>query len=151
MPWQLVTYMFLHADLGHIFFNLFALWIFGQAIENLWGSKRFLVYYLLTGIGAAVIHMFMSSYFTYTLGASGAVYGILLAFGMMFPDKYIILLIPPIPIKAKYFVMIFGALELFSGLTNPSSGIAHFAHLGGLLVGYILIKFWKLKKPEHYI
>lgn len=151
MPWQLITYMFLHANLGHIFFNLFALWIFGQSIENLWGSKRFLIYYLLTGIGAAVIHMFIGGYFTYTLGASGAVYGILLAFGMMFPDKYIILLIPPIPIKAKYFVMIFGAIELMSGLTNPGSGVAHFAHLGGLLVGYILIKFWGIKKPEHYV
>ncbi|MEX0721903.1 MAG: rhomboid family intramembrane serine protease [Balneolaceae bacterium] len=148
-PWQLVTYMFLHASLGHIFFNLIALWIFGQAIENLWGSKRFLLYYMLTGVGAALIHMWIGGSGAPTIGASGAVYGILLAFGMMFPDKYIILLIPPIPIKAKYFVMIFGAFELFSGLTNYSPGIAHFAHLGGLVVGFILIKFWKLKKPEH--
>lgn len=151
MPWQLLTYMFLHADLSHIFFNLIALWIFGQAIENLWGSKRFLIYYLLTGIGAAVLHLFLGGYFSYTLGASGAVYGILLAFGMMFPDRYILLLIPPIPIKAKYFVLIFGALELFSGFTLPTSGIAHFAHLGGLLVGFILIKMWKIKKPDQYI
>lgn len=151
LPWQLVTYMFLHADLGHIFFNLFALWIFGQAIENLWGSKRFLIYYLLTGVGAALIHMWIGSSGAPTIGASGAVYGILLAFGMMFPDKYIVLLIPPIPIKAKYFVMIFGALELFSGLSNPNSGVAHFAHLGGLVVGFILIKVWNIKKPEHFI
>jgi membrane associated rhomboid family serine protease len=147
MPWQLVTYMFLHADLSHIFFNLFALWIFGQAIENLWGTKRFLMYYFLTGIGAAIIHMLVGGYFTYTIGASGAVFGILLAFGMMFPNQYIILLFPPIPIKAKYFVGIYGAIELFSGLSRADSGVAHFAHLGGLIVGFILIKLWKIKKP----
>lgn len=149
-PWQLVSYMFLHASLGHIFFNLFALWIFGQAIENLWGSKRFLIYYMLTGIGAALIHMWISGGGAPTIGASGAVYGILLAFGMMFPDKYIMLLIPPIPIKAKYFVAFYGAIELFSGLTRSNSGVAHFAHLGGLLVGFILIKVWGLKKPSQY-
>lgn len=150
-PWQLVTYMFLHANFGHIFFNLIALWIFGQAIENLWGSKRFLVYYILTGVGAAVIHMFISGTGAPTIGASGAVYGILLAFGMMFPDRYIMLLIPPIPIKAKYFVVGYGLLELYNGLTRPDSGVAHFAHLGGIVVGIILIKYWKLKKPENYI
>lgn len=148
LPWQLVTYMFLHADLSHIFFNLFALWIFGQAIENLWGTKRFIIYYLLTGIGAALIHMTVGGYFTYTIGASGAVFGILLAFGMMFPDRYIILLFPPIPIKAKYFVAIYGGIELFSGLSRADSGVAHFAHLGGLIVGFILIKMWKIKKPS---
>jgi membrane associated rhomboid family serine protease len=105
---------------------------------------------MLTGIGAAVIHMFLGGYFTYTLGASGAVFGILLAFGMMFPDRYIMLLIPPIPIKAKYFVMIYGAFELFQGLSLPNSGVAHFAHLGGLAVGYALIKLWGLKKPDNY-
>lgn len=149
MPWQLVTYMFLHADLSHIFFNLFALWIFGQAIENLWGTKRFITYYLLTGVGAALIHMLVGGYFTYTIGASGAVFGILLAFGMMFPDQYIILLFPPIPIKAKYFVGIYGGIELFYGLSRADSGVAHFAHLGGLLVGVILIKLWKIKKPAY--
>lgn len=148
-PWQLVTYMFLHADLSHIFFNLFALWIFGQAIENLWGTKRFIVYYFLTGIGAALVHMLVGGYFTYTIGASGAVYGILLAFGMMFPNQYIILLFPPIPIKAKYFVAIYGGIELFSGLARTDSGVAHFAHLGGLLVGFILIKLWKIKRPGY--
>lgn len=149
MPWQLVTYMFLHGNVGHIFFNLFALWIFGQAIENLWGTRRFMVYYLLTGIGAALIHMLVSNYFDYTIGASGAVFGILLAFGMMFPDRYIILLFPPIPIKAKYFVGIYGVMELLSGLSRADSGVAHFAHLGGLLVGFILIKVWKIKKPAY--
>ena len=149
-PWQLVTYMFLHAGFAHILFNLFALWIFGQAIENFWGTKRFTTYYFLTGIGAAVIHMFIGGGGAPTVGASGAVFGILLAFGMMFPDRYIILLIPPIPIKAKYFVAIFGAIELFSGVMRPGSGIAHFAHLGGMVVGFVLIKLWGLKGEKYY-
>ena len=147
MPWQLFSYMFLHADMGHLFFNLLALWIFGQSIEHLWGTRRFITYYMLTGMGAAIIHMIVSGYFTYTIGASGAVFGILLAFGMMFPNQYIILLFPPIPIKAKYFVGIYGAIELLSGLTRPDSGVAHFAHLGGLFVGFILIRYWKINRP----
>ncbi|MTI87957.1 MAG: rhomboid family intramembrane serine protease [Balneolaceae bacterium] len=149
-PWQLVTYMFLHANFGHIIMNLFALWIFGQSIENLWGSKRFFAYYFLTGIGAALIHMWIGGTGAPTIGASGAVFGILLAFGMMFPDRYIMLLIPPIPIKSKYFVMIYGAIELVSGIGNPTGGVAHFAHLGGIIVGFILIKVWGLKKPQQY-
>lgn len=143
--WQLVTYMFLHGGIGHLIFNLFALWIFGQAIENFWGTKRFVIYYFLCGIGAAIIHMFIGGGGAPTVGASGAVFGILIAFGMMFPERYIMLLIPPIPIKAKYFVMIFGAIELFSGVMRPGSGIAHFAHLGGMIVGFILIKYWGIK------
>lgn len=148
--WQLVSYMFLHASLGHIFFNLFALWMFGQAIENFWGTNRFVVYYFLTGIGAALLHMMIGGGGAPTLGASGAVYGILLAFGMMFPERPIMLLFPPIPIKAKYFVAIFGAIELISGLTRANSGVAHFAHLGGMLVGFILIKYWGLKSQDSY-
>lgn len=144
-PWQLVSYMFLHASFGHVLFNLFALWIFGQGIENYWGTKRFTIYYFLTGIGAALLHMWISGTGAPTVGASGAVFGILIAFGMMFPDRYIILLIPPIPIKAKYFVAIFGAIELFSGIMRPDSGIAHFAHLGGMVIGFLLIKLWGLK------
>jgi len=147
-PWQLVTYMFLHADFGHIFFNLFALWMFGQAIEYEWGTKRFATYYFVTGIGAGLLQLLvgildMNS--APVVGASGAVYGILLAFGMMYPNNYIMLLIPPIPIKAKYFVIIFGVLELFSGVANLNSGIAHFAHLGGMLFGYILIRYWRAR------
>lgn len=149
-PWQLITYMFLHASFGHVIFNLFALWIFGQSIENFWGTNRFVIYYFLTGMGAALIHMWIGGGGAPTVGASGAVYGILLAFGMMFPDRYIILLIPPIPIKAKYFVLIFGVIELFSGVMRPNSGIAHFAHLGGMVVGYILIKYWGLKGEKEY-
>lgn len=149
--WQLVSYMFLHAGFGHIFFNLFALWMFGQAIENYWGTRRFTIYYFLTGIGAALLHMLIGAGGAPTLGASGAVYGILLAFGMMFPERPIMLLFPPIPIKAKYFVAGFGVIELISGLSRADSGVAHFAHLGGMLVGFILIKYWGLKgESSHY-
>lgn len=140
-PWQLVGYMFLHGGLMHILFNMFALWMFGQAIESTWGTNRFVFYYFLTGIGAGLLQMFVSS--SIVIGASGAVYGILLAFGMMFPNQYIYLLIPPIPIKAKYFVIFYGAIELFSGIGNLNSGVAHFAHLGGMLIGFILIMYWK--------
>lgn len=148
--WQLISYMFLHAGLGHIFFNLFALWMFGQAIENYWGTHRFTVYYFLTGIGAALLHMVIGGGGAPTLGASGAVYGILLAFGMMFPDRPIMLLFFPVPIKAKYFVAGFGVIELLSGLSRANTGVAHFAHLGGMLVGFILIKYWGLKSENHY-
>lgn len=148
--WQLVTYMFLHAGFGHIFFNLFALWMFGQSIENFWGTRRFTIYYFLTGIGAALLHMLIGGGGAPTLGASGAVYGILLAFGMMFPERPIMLLFPPIPIKAKYFVAIFGVIELVSGISRTNSGVAHFAHLGGMLVGFILIKYWGLKSEDSY-
>ena len=149
-PWQLVTYMFLHGGFGHIFFNLFALWMFGQSIENYWGTKRFTMFYFLTGIGAAILHMFIGGGGAPTIGASGAVYGILLAFGMMFPNREIMLLIPPIPMKAKYFVALFGVIELISGISRTDSGVAHFAHLGGMLVGYILIKYWGIRGEEYY-
>lgn len=141
-PWQLVTYMFLHGNISHILFNLFALWIFGQQIENLWGTRRFVIYYFLCGIGAALLHMFVAP--SPVIGASGGVFGILLAYGMTFPNRYIMLLIPPIPIKAKYLVIGYGLFELFNGVTSLSTGIAHFAHLGGMIVGFFLIKKWKL-------
>ncbi|MGM0588618.1 MAG: rhomboid family intramembrane serine protease [Bacteroidota bacterium] len=143
MPWQLVSYMFLHAGFGHILFNMFALWMFGQAIENLWGTRRFAIYYFLTGIGAALLHMWISGGGAPTLGASGAVYGILLAFGMMFPERPIMLLFFPVPIKAKYFVAIFGGLELLNGIFSQNTGIAYFAHLGGMVAGFIIIKYWQ--------
>lgn len=145
MPWQFITYMFLHGGLAHIFFNLFALWMFGQSIENLWGTRRFVIYYFLTGIGAALIHILVTGATVPMVGASGAVYGILLAFAMMFPNRLIFLIFLPVPIKAKYFVLIFGALELFSGVTSLQTGIAHFAHLGGMVVGFILIKLWRIR------
>ncbi|MDA3820671.1 MAG: rhomboid family intramembrane serine protease [Candidatus Delongbacteria bacterium] len=185
-PYQLVTHMFMHGGLAHIFFNMFALFMFGRVLEQVWGGKRFLIYYLVTGFGAALLHMLVGylqaqsllnelppdtlakiqtdglealragkNYVnpemarlnavinTPTIGASGAVFGLLLAFGMLFPDTRLMLIFPPIPIRAKYFVIGYGALELYLGLTQPGSNVAHFAHLGGMLFGIILIYLWK--------
>lgn len=185
-PYQIITHMFMHGGLGHIFFNMFALWMFGYTLENIWGGRRFLIYYLVTGLGAAVLHLginyveasmlrdellnmgytagelerylqmdgysaswprelqqYVLKYNIPTVGASGAVFGVLLAFGMMFPNQYIYLYFA-IPVKAKYFVMGYGALELFNGIANdPDSNVAHFAHLGGMLFGYLLIRYWR--------
>ncbi len=195
-PYQLVTHMFMHGNFSHIFFNMFALWMFGTAIENIMGSKRFLVYYLVTGFGAAFLHLgvsywetislrnellasgysaedlrqfiqtgrynilpgasertlvhFLMKYFIPTVGASGAVYGILLAFGMFFPNNYIYLFMA-IPIKAKYAVIGFGAMALFFGVAaREGDNVAHFAHLGGMVFGYLLIKYWRQKRSIHY-
>ncbi len=185
-PHQLITYIFMHGDFQHILFNMFALWMFGSAIENYWGGKRFLIYYMLTGLGAGLIHMAVQEvqFFNiiseisasdfedikangrevlqmhknysdpllgklngllnaYTVGASGSVFGLLLAFGMMFPNSRIYLYFF-FPIKAKYFVIGYGLIELFSGISNrPGDNVAHFAHLGGMLFGFILIKLWQ--------
>ena len=219
-PYQFITHMFMHGGLMHIFFNMYALWLFGRVIENAWGSKRFLIYYFVTGLGAAAFYTFVSwirissiqdaavafsntpnpdslavfvrEYFpqyydqiynklltvwynnptnpdlihqanifvnqliTYkmnipTIGASGAVFGVLLAFGMMYPNSKLMLLIPPIPIKTKYFVIGYGLIELYFGIMNqPGDNIAHFAHLGGMLFGFILLKYWGVKKSEPY-
>ena len=143
--WQLFTYMFMHGGIAHILFNMFALWLFGTEIENYWGTKEFTAYYFICGIGAALINLISTIGSPYpTVGASGAVFGILLAFGMMFPDRYIFLYFL-FPIKAKYFVAGYAALELFMGINNQTMGsgsnIAHFAHLGGMLVGFVYIKF----------
>lgn len=224
-PYQIVTYMFMHGDITHIFFNMFAVWMFGSAIENVWGSKRFLIYYLLTGFGAAILHYGIiffelypvlnhlellsnsldskeiyefaishtgqellgkfgffenSSYQSFienansllnnpdsvslknqmkislmelsnfvkdspnVVGASGSLFGILLAFGMMFPNMRLMLLFPPIPIKAKFLVIGYGVIELYSAFqNNPNDNVAHFAHLGGMLFGFLIIKFWE--------
>jgi membrane associated rhomboid family serine protease len=217
-PYQFITYMFMHGGLMHILFNMFALWMFGNAIENIWGPRKFLIYYLVTGIGAAITHYIVfyfqispvleaidsylnnpspeslniflnSGYFKITsvelqdnfnlfreqynqmlfsdptralqlsvdfvsqykidmlnapvvIGASGAVFGILLAFGMMFPNALIYVYFA-IPVKAKYFVIIYGAIELFSGVYDTGSNVAHFAHLGGMVFGYLLLLYWK--------
>ena len=217
-PAQLVTYMFLHGSPGHIFFNMFALWMFGNTLENVWGGKRFLIYYMVTGVGAALIHMaimwigiagiqsdiqqvmmsptpqafteFLKNHFSgyegqlyqfindwtnnpkdpaaisqassymndllnikmdvTTIGASGAVFGILLAFGMIFPNARLLMLFFPFPIKAKYIVMGYGALELILGVVDRAGdNVAHFAHLGGMIFGFIMIKLWN-KKIERY-
>jgi membrane associated rhomboid family serine protease len=219
-PYQIFTYMFMHFDFWHLFFNMFALYMFGKVLEQVWGGKRFLIYYIVTGVGAVIVHTLVN-YFEYSqieasiaafnnspspeafaslvhknfsgaefqqfyskllfagnnsfhdgsfaaqanlclkemldysmstpmVGASGAVFGILLAFGMLFPNTELLLLFPPIPIKAKYFVIIYGAVELFAGVYNPGSNIAHFAHLGGMLFGFILIKYWQRNSKNFY-
>ncbi len=152
-PWQLVTYSFLHGDFGHLFFNMLALWMFGVQIENNWGSRRFAVFYFTCVIGAGILQaIVMWGTPVPTVGASGGVFGILLAYGMMFPNQYIMLLFPPIPMKAKYFVIMYGAIELFFGVTGTQSGVAHFAHLGGMAFGFLLIQYWRGKlpaKPKH--
>lgn len=171
--YQLVTHIFLHANLTHLFFNMFALWMFGRTLEYDLGSKRFLTYYMVTGIGAGLLQLgvswleisrmqdvaaasgMMSPYMqgmiearinTITIGASGAVFGVLLAFGMLHPNTMIMLLIPPIPIKAKYFVIGYGLIELFLGISGSQTNIAHFAHVGGMLWGYALLRYWKHKR-----
>jgi len=183
MPVQILTHMFMHGGIGHLFFNMYALYIFGQVLESVWGPKRFLIYYMVTGIGAALTHetvialqyfnlvnqispenlqIFLNSgteFFdngdydsiqslynllnTPTVGASGAVFGVLLAFGVLFPNTQLLLIIPPMPIKAKYLVMAYGAIELFLAFSQPGSNIAHAAHLGGMLFGYLLIRYWR--------
>ncbi len=185
-PVQILAHMFMHANFWHLFFNMYALYIFGQVLENVWGPKRFLIYYLVCGLGAALVHESVIAFEYYnliqklgpeqlqqvindgaallqqgrtwdnidmqnlqvllntpTVGASGAVFGILLAFGVLFPNTQLMIIFPPIPIKAKYFVLIYGAIELFLAFTQPGSNIAHAAHLGGMLFGYILIRYWR--------
>ena len=146
--WQLVSYGFLHGGLAHLFFNMFALYMFGMPIERLWGTRRFLIFYFVCMIGAGLVQLavaHLSGEIYPTIGASGAVFGLLLAFGMMYPNARIMLLIPPIPLKAKYFVVGYGLLTLFFGMTGTMSGIAHFAHLGGMLFGFGLILYWASK------
>ncbi len=185
-PYQVITHMFMHAGLGHLFFNMFALFMFGRVLESVWGPKRFFIYYFVSGLGAALAHETVMAIqyqklvgaispeqlelvmdrgaeiwrtgrnFTDpdmrqlnsilnipTVGASGAVFGILLAFGVLFPNTQLMLLFPPIPIKAKWLVIGYGALELYLAVTQPGSNIAHAAHLGGMIFGYILIRIWR--------
>ena len=133
----------------HIFLNMYALWLFGVSLENRWGSKTFAIYYFVCVLGAALTQLFvqdMTGQYTPTIGASGGVFGVLLAFGIFFPNRVLILLIPPIPIKAKWFVIIYGAIELVFGVTGTEAGVAHFAHLGGMLFGFLLLYYWKNKR-----
>jgi len=218
-PYQLLTHMFMHATFSHLFFNMFALWMFGRVLESVWGSKRFLIYYFVTGLGAAGLHLLVNSLsitnvvsegqalintlspeafseflshrfseyqgqisdFIYnwsadpnnptyvaqapeyikrllqlrmdipTIGASGAVFGVLLAFGMLFPNTRLMLLFPPIPIKAKWFVLGYGVIEFVSAIWNqPGDNVAHFAHLGGMIFGFLLIKFWNRNQRQQF-
>lgn len=185
-PYQVLSHMFMHGGPLHLVFNMFALYMFGGILERVWGPKRFLIYYLITGLGAAFTHelvqgmqyhkimamltpqqlqdlydngaAYLSRSMNYTVpemarlnmilntptvGASGAVFGVLLAFGILFPNTQLMLLFPPIPIRAKYFVLGYGAIELYLAVTSPGSNIAHAAHLGGMIFGYILIRYWR--------
>jgi membrane associated rhomboid family serine protease len=149
MPWQLVSYSFLHGDPTHLFFNMLALWMFGSEIERLWGTKRYMQFLLASALSAAAVQLLWTALMgsrAPTVGASGATFGLLLAFGMLFPNRTIMPLFPPIPMKAKVFVAIFGTLELVLGVTGRS-GIAHFAHLGGMLGGFLMIRYWRGQAP----
>lgn len=151
--WQVITYMFLHANFSHLFFNMFALWMFGRSLEYELGSKRFLTYYMVCGVGAALLQLgveLIEGSAASTVGASGAIFGILLAYGMMHPNNIIMLLIPPIPLKAKWFVIIYGLIELFAGVSGSMDNVAHFAHLGGMLWGFLLLLWWKKRGKIFY-
>jgi membrane associated rhomboid family serine protease len=218
-PYQLVTHIFMHANFMHLFLNMFALYMFGKVLEMVWGPKRFLIYFLVTGLGAAALHLFVNyiemshvaktaaafantpspellaafvknnlggqaapwvhdfinkwsespgnpAYVQQgtelvqrifeerinipTVGASGAVFGILLAFGVLFPNTELMLLFPPVPIKAKYFVIGYGLIEVYLGFTQSNSDVAHFAHLGGMLFGYLLLRYWNYNSKSFY-
>lgn len=165
--WQPVTHMFMHGGFWHLFFNMYTLYIFGTVLERVWGTKKFLLFYFVTGLGAALIHTgvewiqmqaWMSRVaegsmaaqasihalkITPTVGASGAIYGLLMGYAMLYPDSMMTLMFPPISMKAKWFVLIFAGIELLTGVTGMGGGIAHFAHLGGLIFGFLLIMYWK--------
>jgi membrane associated rhomboid family serine protease len=151
--WQLITYQFMHGGFMHLFFNMLALWMFGAELESLWGSRKFLIYYLLCGIGAGLVQLFISPLFSNpapTIGASGAIYGILVAFGMTFPNRTIMMFPIFFPIPAKIFVILFAGMELLNGL-NSSDGVAHFAHLGGAVMGVLLLVFGERMGLFRYI
>lgn len=154
MPWQLLTYGFLHGGFAHVAFNMLALFMFGAPLEYTWGPRRFLTFYLVCVGGAGLCQLAVGSWILAhgggaypTLGASGGIFGLLLAYGMLFPNQRVMLLIPPIPMKARTLVIVYGAIELFLGATGLQPGVAHFAHLGGMLFGWLLIQYWRGKPP----
>ncbi|MDQ6618176.1 MAG: rhomboid family intramembrane serine protease [Pseudomonadota bacterium] len=145
-PWQLVTYAFLHGGFTHLAFNMFALYMFGGAIEQVFGARRFLVYYVVCVVSAALTQLLfagMSGAIYPTVGASGGVFGLLLAYGMYFPNTRVMLLFPPIPMPARMFVTLYAVIELVLGVTGSQEGVAHFAHLGGMIGGYALLRLWR--------
>jgi membrane associated rhomboid family serine protease len=150
--WQLLTYGFMHGSLTHLFFNMFAVFMFGSDIERLFGSKRYLIYYLVCVVGAALMHLIVVTSAGQPplpmVGASGGVFGLLLAFGMAFPKRTLMLIFPPIPMPAWLFVTLYGIFELYMGITQTASGIAHFAHLGGMATGYVLIRYWRAQRSR---
>ncbi|HEY2927810.1 rhomboid family intramembrane serine protease [Piscinibacter sp.] len=150
LPFQVVTYAFLHGNLAHLFFNMLGLWMFGAELERVWGEQRFMRFYAASVLSAAAAQLlvtWLAGSFYPTVGASGGLFGLLLAFGMMFPNRIIMPLFPPIPMKAKTFVTVYGALELVLGVTGTQEGVAHFAHLGGMLGGYLMIRYWRGQPP----
>ena len=173
-PYQFVTHMFMHGNFIHLFFNMYSLIIFGVVLEHVWGSQKFFLYYMVTGLGAAALHSLVL-YFDYTsqvaafeagnqyalqniqnllmtptVGASGAVYGVLLAYGMLFPNNVLQLIFPPVALKAKWFVLIFGGIELLLGVSNTGGNIPHFTHLGRMLFGFFLIRYWKKNNKMYF-
>ena len=138
-PWQLLTYGFLHGNLTHIAFNMFGLWMFGQDLERLWGSKRFLIFYIVCVVGAGIVQLIVAS-------IQGGLFGLLLAFGLTFPTRIVVPLFPPIPMRAITFVFLFGLLELYLGFSGNAPGIANFAHLGGMLFGFLMLRYWRRRR-----
>jgi membrane associated rhomboid family serine protease len=154
LPWQLVTYSFLHGSLLHLLFNLLGLFMFGSDVERLFGRQRFLTYYFISVVTAGIAQLVMSAVSGAppypTIGASGGVFGVLLAFGLYFPRRTILLIFPPIPMPARLFVIVYAAIELYLGVTGTQQGVAHFAHLGGMLGGFLLIRYWRLGPPPRW-
>ena len=152
--WQLITYAFLHGGLSHLLFNMFGLFMFGPEIERVLGAQRFLIYYFVCVVGAALLHLgvtqFTEAQLVPTLGASGGIFGVLLAFGMFFPQRRILLLIPPIPMRAWLFVTLYGLIELAMGVFGTEQGVAHFAHLGGMLAGFLLLMYWRTTERSNF-
>lgn len=154
--YQLISYIFMHGGFMHILFNMYSLYIFGSVLESVWGGKKFFIYYMVTGIGAALFHLFITylriesgvldpylASIIPMVGASGAIYGLLLAYGVLFPNNVLTLFFPPVSLKAKYMVFVFGGLEFLLGLGGSGDGVAHFAHLGGMLFGFVILMIWK--------
>ncbi len=153
--WQLVTYSFLHGGIMHLLLNMYALWLFGSRMEYWWGSKAFVIYYFVCVIGASLVQLYVTTQAVGeggihpTIGASGGVFGLLLAFGLTFPNERLVLIFPPMVLKAKWFVLIYGVIELWAGVTGTEAGVAHFAHLGGMLFGFLLLWYWRRNPPRY--
>ena len=150
LPWQVVSYAFLHGSIEHLFFNMLGLWMFGAELERLWGTRRFIQFFAASVLVAALAQLMLAAVLglrSPTVGASGGLFGLLLAFGMLFPNRIIMPLFPPIPMKARTFVVVFGVLELALGFYSPAGGVAHFAHLGGMVGGWLVIRYWRGLPP----
>ena len=154
LPWQLLSYGFMHGGFFHLFFNMLVLFMFGAPLEHVWGPRRFLFFYLACVVGAGLCQLGVGSWAVAsgtdpypTIGASGGVFGLLLAYGMLFPNQRVMLLFPPIPMKARTLVIVYGLFELGLGVTGLQPGVAHFAHLGGMLFGWLLIRYWRGQPP----